>query len=117
MFDVTLTNQSSVELQASDGTKIGAKGGTWKFAGGPAGSSAYVEGPFGRLGFLDIGDMHIGGDSKETWGVLITYRGMAVVGRYEGGGQLTFNVNQFLQVGLAGMDFREVELEGLVLSG
>ena len=113
MFDVTLTNQSTVELQTSDGHKVGGNGGTWKFAGGPAGSSAYVDGPFGRFGFLDIGDTHIGGDSTEEWGVLLTYQGMSIVGRYEGQGTLNLTVDQFLQIGLAGMDFRQVELTGL----
>ena len=116
MFDVTLTNNSSAELEASDGKKISPNGGTWKFAGGPQGQATYVDGPFGRLGFLDIGDTHIGGDSGEEWGVLITYQGMSFVGRYSGQGTLNFAVDQFLQVNLQGMDFREVELEGLTTS-
>ena len=74
MFDVTLTNQSTVELQTSDGHKVGANG-TWTFKGGPQGTSAYIDGPFGRFGFLDIGDTHVGGDSGEEWGVLFTYQG------------------------------------------
>ena len=115
MFDVTLTNQSPVELQTSDGHKIGGNGGTWKFGGGPAGKSAYIDGPFGRFGFLDIGDTHVGGDSGEEWGVLFTYRDMAVVGRYDGQGTLTITVDQFVQFGLAGMDFRQVELTALSL--
>ncbi len=116
MFDVSLTNGSSVELQTSDGHKIGANGGTWKFRGGPQGSSYYVDGPFGRFGFLDIGDTHIPGDSGEEWGVLLTYQEMSVVGRYEGEGTLTIGINQFLQVTLSGMDFRQVALEGLIIS-
>jgi hypothetical protein len=114
MFDVTLTNNSTAELQTSDGKKVGPNGGTWKFAGGPQGQATYVDGPFGRLGFLDIGDTHIGGDSTEEWGVLITYQGMSVVGRYDGQGTLTFAVDQFLQVSATGMDFRQVSLDGLV---
>jgi hypothetical protein len=113
MFDVTLTNQSPVTLQRSDGSTVPGNGGTWSFEGGPAGSSAYVDGPFGRFGLLDIGDTHIGGDSGEQWGVLFTYRDMAVVGRYEGQGTLNITVDQFVQVTLAGMDFRQVELEAL----
>ena len=113
MFDVTLTNQSPVDLQTSDGHKVGGNGGTWKFEGGPQGKSYYVDGPFGRLGFLDIGDTHVSGDSGEEWGVLISYQEMTVVGRYEGQGTLNFTVNPFLQVALAGMDFRQVELPGL----
>ena len=116
MFDVTLTNNSSAELETSNGKKVSPNGGTWTFAGGPQGQATYVDGPFGRLGFLDIGDTHIPGDSGEEWGVLITYQGMAMVGRYEGQGQLAFTVNSFLQVNLEGMDFREVELEGLTTS-
>jgi len=114
MFDVTVTNHSSVGLQASSGATIGANGGTWAFEGGPAGSSYFVDGPFGRFGFLDIGDTHIGGDSKEEWGVLFGYQGMSFVGRYDGQGTLNVDVGQFLQVTLGGMDFREVEVEGLV---
>ena len=113
MFDVTLTNNSSAELQTSDGKKVSPNGGTWQFAGGPQGQATYVDGPFGRLGFLDIGDTHIGGDSTEEWGVLICYQGMSIVGRYEGQGKLAFTVDEFLQVALQGMDFRQVELEGL----
>jgi hypothetical protein len=116
MFDVTLTNDSTAELQTSDGHKISANGGTWKFAGGPQGQATYVDGPFGRLGFLDIGDQHIGGDSGEEWGVLISFRDMTIVGRYDGQGTLNFTVDQFLQVALAGMDFRQVELEALTTS-
>ena len=101
-----------MELQTSDGHKVGANG-TWKFGGGPAGSSAYVDGPFGRFGFLDIGDTHIGGDSGEEWGVLFTYQGMSVVGRYEGQGTLNITVDQFVQYTLSGMDFRQVDLGGL----
>ena len=116
MYDVTLTNQSSVELQTSDGHKIGPNGGTWKYAGGPAGTSAYIDGPFGRFGLLDIGDSHIGGDSTEQWGVLIVHRNEAVVGRYEGQGTLNITVDQFVQFALAGMDFREVQLDPLIPS-
>ena len=117
MFGVTLTNGSTAELQASDGTKIGPNGGTWSFRGGPQGSSYYVDGPFGRFGFLDIGDTHVPGDSGEEWGVLFAFQEMSVVGRYEGEGAMTIDINLFLQVALSGMDFRQVELEGLVLGG
>ena len=116
MFDVTLTNNSTAELDTSNGDKIKPNGGTWTFKGGPQGQATYIDGPFGRFGFLDIGDQHIGGDSGEQWGVLFSYQGMTVVGRYEGQGTLDITVEQYLQIALAGMDFREVELEGLLLS-
>ena len=115
MFDVTLTNNSTAELETSNGKKISPNGGTWTFKGGPQGQATYIDGPFGRLGFLDIGDTHIGGDSNEEWGVLISYQDMAVVGRYEGQGQLSLTVDAFVQVALAGMDFRQVSLDALTL--
>jgi hypothetical protein len=115
MFDVQLTNHSPAELDASDGSKIAANGGTWQYAGGPQGQVTWIDNPFGRFGFLDIGDMHIGGDSHEQWGVLISFQGMSVVGRYDGQGALTITVDQFLQFNLEGMDFRQVELNGLVI--
>lgn len=116
MFDVKLTNGSSAELETSNGKKVSPNGGTWTFAGGPQGQATYIDGPFGRLGFLDIGDQHVPGDSGETWGVLITYLGVAMVGRYEGQGSLAMTVDPFLRVTLSGMDFRQVELEGLLTS-
>jgi hypothetical protein len=116
MFDVTLTNNSPADLQSSDGHKINANGGTWKFEGGPQGKSYYVDGPFGRFGLLDIGDQHIPGDSTEEWGVLVRYEDMTFVARYEGQGTLNITVDQFLQFDLNGMDFRQVELEALTTS-
>ena len=114
MFDVTLTNQSTQEFETSGGDKIG-NGGTWKFRGGPAGASYYVDGPFGRFGFLDIGDNHIPGDSDEEWGVLFSYQEMSIVGRYAGEGALNITVDPYLQVQLAGMDFRQVSLDGMII--
>ena len=114
MFDVTLTNQSPAALTASDGSTIAPNGGTWSHAGGPQGQSTWIDTPFGRFGFLDIGDTHIGGDSGEEWGVLICFQEMSVVGRYTGQGALTITVDPFVQFQLAGMDFRQVQLNGLV---
>ncbi len=116
MFDVTLTNNSTAKLQTSDGKTVNPNGGTWKFAGGPQGQVTYIDGPFGRLGFLDIGDQHIGGDSKETWGVLIAYQGEEIVGRYEGGGRLKVVVNQYCQAELSGMDLRQVFLPAMEIA-
>ena len=116
MFDVTLTNQSPAELDTSDGKKIGANGGTWKFAGGPQGQSTWIDTPFGRFGFVDIGDTHVPGDTDEEWGVLVSFQEMSIVGRYNGQGTLNITVDPFLQFTLAGMDFRQVQLEGLVIA-
>jgi hypothetical protein len=116
LFDVTLTNQSPAELDASDGTKIAPNGGTWQYAGGPQGQSTWIDTPFGRFGFIDIGDTHIGGDSNEEWGVLFCFQAMSVVGRYNGQGTLNITVDPYVQFNLAGMDFRQVQLDGLVIA-
>lgn len=116
MFDVTLTNQSPADLQTSDGKKVGKNGGTWKYKGGPQGQTTYIDGPFGRFGFMDIGDQHIGGDSTEEWGVLFEYQEMSVVGRYDGQGTLSITVDPFLQFQLSGMTFRQVALDGIEFS-
>ena len=57
-----------------------------------------------------LGDSHIGGDTKETWRVLISHQGEEVVGRYEGGGKLDVTVHGHLQVTLGGMQLRRVFL-------
>ena len=69
----------------------------------------------GTINFLDIGDVHIGGDSKETWGVLVSFQGEETVGRYEGEGALEVVINQFGQVELKNMDLREVSLPSFIL--
>lgn len=72
----------------------------------------------GEINFLDIGDQQIGGFSKATWGVLISYQGEEVVFRYEGGGQLTLNVNGFGQAKLSGNGgFSKIDLSSFVLPG
>ena len=115
MFNVSVTNNSGVPLSGSDGTKLPPSGGMWKTTSQALSGWGFVLTPFGPAGFVDIGANHIPGDSSETWGVLLAYQGMSVVGRYEGQGQLVLDLDTFLQVGMEGMDFREVELEGLVL--
>jgi hypothetical protein len=116
MFEVQLTNQSPAQLAVFDGTTIAPNGGTWHYAGGPQGQVTWIDTPFGRFGFVDIGDAHIGGDSTEEWGVLFCFQEMSVVGRYNGGGTVNITVDQFLQFNLEGMDFRQVQLNGLVIA-
>ena len=65
---------------------------------------------------LDIGTDHIGGDSGEANGALIPFRGINVVGRYDGTGALTVTINKYGQVSLDGMDFRQVSLRALTFN-
>jgi hypothetical protein len=113
MYQVTLTNASRFTLQASDGSKI-PPGKSWQSK--ELGDAWIRSDQWGTINFLDIGEKHIGGDSKETWGVLIAYQGEEVVGRYEGGGQLVVAFTEYGQLGLKGMDLRQVSLPPLVLS-
>jgi hypothetical protein len=52
----------------------------------------------GAINFTDIGDKDIGGYSKATWGVLISYQGEELVFRYEGGGEVQITINWLGQV-------------------
>src|SRR3954447_22908107 len=106
MYVVSVLNASPYTWRASDGTTIPTKE-VWKTEK-PIGNAWVQSTELGTVNFLDIGDVHIGGDSKETWGVLISYQGEEVVGRYEGEGALQVMINQFGQVELSHMDLRQV---------
>jgi hypothetical protein len=66
------------------------------------------------MSFRDLGEEHIGGDSEETWGVLIGYQGSHMVGRHEGGGTLNVAFDNHLQAVVSGMNLRHVRLDPLV---
>jgi hypothetical protein len=116
MYQLTLTNNSNVTLGFVGGNEvIPPGGGQWQ--SGNLGDVTLDVPTRGPLSFHDIGDQHIGGDSGETWGVLIAYQGEEFVGRYEGGGQLTVEINQFFQAVLSGMDLRQVSLPAMEIAG
>lgn len=108
MYNVQVINGSPYTWEASDGTTV-APGGTW-VTQQAIGNAWIKSNELGTLNFLDIADTHIPGDSGETWGVLLSYQGEEVVGRYEGGGQLGVTLNGFGQAELTGMDIRQVQL-------
>ena len=115
MYQISLTNNSNVGLGFMGGNQVIPPGGNWK-SDGNLGDITLIVPTRGPLSFHDIGDKHIGGDSKETWGVLIAYQGEEMVGRYEGGGQLTVVVNQYNQAELSGMDLRQISLPAMELA-
>ena len=114
----------SYTLQVQNGTPytwLGSDGGnvppnaTWNVQGQTLGNAWIKCDQLGTLNFLDIADTHIPGDSGQTWGVLVSYQGEEIVGRYEGGGQLAAAINQFGQVTLSGnMSIRQVSLSGFI---
>ncbi len=114
MYTVTISNSTDAPMTTKDGKTI-APGDTWKSE--PIGSTYVHSEEFGSMSFRDIRDSHIGGDSGETWGVLITYQGQHMVGRYEGGAaDLHVSFDNHLQATLSGMNLRRVKLDGLVIA-
>jgi hypothetical protein len=107
-YTLSVANGTEYQMQASDGQTV-PSGGTWNPSG--VHGNAWIQSTeLGALNFLDIASRHIPGDSGETWGVLITYQGEEMVGRYEGAGGLKVALNEYGQATLSGMDFRQVSL-------
>jgi hypothetical protein len=70
----------------------------------------------GTINFNDIGQDHLGGYSKSTWGVLISYQGEEIVFRYEGGGEINVTINKYGQAELGGNgEFSRVPLGSFIL--
>lgn len=115
MYQLSVTNNSNVGIGFLGGNEVIPPGG--QYQSGNLGDLILVVPSRGPLSFHDIGDQHIGGDSDETWGVLIAYQGEEMVGRYEGGGQLMVQVNEYYQAVLSGMDIRQVSLPAMELAG
>ena len=111
-YNLQLINGSPYTLEAADGSTV-SPGGTW-VTGSPIGNAWFRSNELGPLNFLDIASTHIPGDSKETWGVLISYQGEELVARYEGGGNLGVTMNELGQAELTGMDIRQVELPSFI---
>jgi hypothetical protein len=78
----------------------------------------------GAVNLLTLGDpplrasRHIPGDTTETWGVLITYQGVQVVGRYDGVGNSALTIDSLgvLQFGGNNMDYAVVEMDPVSFS-
>ena len=113
-YHVQVTNTSDYLVLATfDGHTVAPNGGGWK--SGTIGNGWITSEQFGTLAFLDLAKTRLGGDTAETWGVLITYQGEEIVGRYEGGGNLNVTVNEYGQAKLTGMSLRRVLLPPLII--
>jgi hypothetical protein len=115
MYQLTVTNNSNVGIGFVGGNEVIPPDNQWK--SGDLGDLTLLVPTRGPLSFHDIGDQHIGGDSGETWGVLIAYEGEECVGRYEGGGQLAVEINGYYQAVLSGLDLRQVSLPAMLIAG
>jgi hypothetical protein len=79
--------------------------------------NGYITVPgLGAVNFTDVGEDNIGGFSKATWGVLISYQGEELVFRYEGGGQLQVTINKYGQAEISGNGgFSIIRLDSFVV--
>jgi hypothetical protein len=113
-YDLILNNSTGSLIDASDGKQV-KPGDIWK-SEKQLGNAFFHSDEVGSLSFRDIGEEHISGDSKETWGVLIAYQGSHMVGRYDGdAGFLEITWDNHLQVLVGGkMHLRRVLLDPLV---
>ena len=112
-YFVNVANDSKyLDFETSNGQRIGP-GATWRSE--QLGNAWISSRQFGTVAFLDLAMEKPAGSSDETWGVLISYQGEEVVGRYEGGGELHVTVNQYGQLTLSGMNLRQVHLPPMVL--
>jgi hypothetical protein len=113
MYQIHLTNNSTyLRLATVDGRTINPKE---EWQSGDLGNFWLYTQQFGPIGFYDLGDKHIPGDTSETWGVLITYQGEEFVGRYEGGGRLDVAINDYGQATIRGMHIHQVLLPPVIL--
>jgi hypothetical protein len=113
-YTLSVQNGTEYEMHGSDGATVPAAA-TWQ----PSGlhGNAWIQSTeLGTINFLDLGSRHISGDSGETWGVLISYQGEEMVGRYEGAGALNVALNEYGQATPSGMDFRQVSLPSFIQS-
>jgi hypothetical protein len=112
-YSLIVHNSTGSTIDASDGKTV-KPGDVWKAEG--LGNAYFHSDEVGSLSFRDIGQEHISGDSKGTWGVLLTYQGRHVVGRYDGDqGLLEITWDKHLQALVGGkMELRHVLLDPLV---
>ena len=112
MYSVTIVNSTGAPMTTADGHTI-QPNETWVSSDRLGNTFVHSE-EFGSISFRDLAQERIGGDSDETWGVLISYRGDHMVGRYEGGGKLKVSFDKYLRATLSGMHLRQVRVESLV---
>jgi hypothetical protein len=111
-YTLSVQNGTEYEMHGSDGATV-QPAATWQ----PSGlhGNAWIQSTeLGTINFLDLGSRHIPGDSGETWGVLVSFQGEEMVGRYEGAGSLNVALNEYGQATLSGMDLRQVSLPSFI---
>lgn len=96
-WHLTVTNRYHGSVQIPNITVLPPNGQPYKVPSVLGHINLSVDG-LGSINFTDIGNKDIGGYSKATWGVLISYQGEELVFRYEGGGEVNITINWLGQV-------------------
>ena len=118
MYNITVTNHfnSAIRVNAGPGYSL-VTGETHAFEQNLGDASIDVPG-VGHMLLHDIADRQIGGWSKMTWGVYLSYQGEEIVFRYEGGGQLKITFNEFGQAQLdTNGQVAQISLGAFILQG
>ena len=107
---VVVANSAGATFTVSSGSSMQPKG--------PLGDATITVPGMGEMMVHDIADRPLGGYSKATWGVLVSYKGEEAVFRYEGGGQLTITFNDLGQATLASNGgISRVDVAAMILPG
>lgn len=118
MYTLTVVNKYGYDLvvDAADRTHIVNRGLTLQL---PTLGNAIVNvAGIGQMLVMDIGERHIGGFSKASWGVFLAYQSEEVVFRYEGGGEITVTITDLGQAELSGNGaFSSIRLGAFRLPG
>ncbi len=99
MYQITVINNYHDTLLPSFGGPIN-KGDHRPVKSPPLGNGYVTVPGLGAVNFIDVGNAPIGGYSKATWGVLVSYQGEEIVFRYEGSGEIQLTVNNLGQAEL-----------------
>lgn len=91
-WHLTVTNNYHASVQIPNITVLPPNGQPFKVPSTLGHIIVIVDG-LGPINFTDIADKDIGGYSKSTWGVMISYQGEELVFRYEGGGEIQLTIN------------------------
>src|SRR4051794_2744751 len=116
-YYVSVTNSTPYDMQTSNGQPLTGGGGTW--SSGLIGDAWVDTIGWGTLNFRDIGHTHVGGDGAGEWGVLVSYQGEEVVGRYDGSPVMSVTISPLGAAAVVGggdFPLRQVSLPALEIN-
>lgn len=118
VYNITVTNNFGSAIRVNVGAGYSLVTGETQAIKENLGDGSIDVPGVGHMLLHDIGDRQIGGFSKATWGVYISYQGEELVFRYEGGGQIKIAFNEFGQAVMeSNGGFSQINLGAFVLPG